>query len=296
MENRVSKIKKIIFVVCLILISLFYISCTDKAKSHTTPPTIEKKKINPTEQDKSDESLKEKVVKMPEEFDASNLPLISAIPNRNIYLYAIKPNGVILYIDGKGRYFNWDYLTPRFILPKMNVDDYDNDGKEELSIILYVGSGTGYAVEDLHIIELSEKEFILEEPSDKDNFVPNPKYFKDNFYEPYDYLDQLNKIVKLKTYYKKGELMANIRVDKKLYNVSLKGLQSMSDQIIVKGINFGNIIYFEAKDEKLTAQFAFGVTTESFASPEFIGDIKSDVKYSEGKFTLENLRFEPSKD
>lgn len=45
---------------------------------------------------------KEKVIESWESFYAENLPVIAAIPERNIYLYGIKPSGVILYIDGEG--------------------------------------------------------------------------------------------------------------------------------------------------------------------------------------------------
>lgn len=287
MGNKVSKIP---FIVCLVLISLFYTSCTMKNKNSSSPEVIEKKKIiqnfNSAEQAKTDISRKEKVIKTVEEFDISNLPLISAISDRNIYLYGIKPNGVILYVEGKGHYFNWHYLTPRFILPEMNIGDYDNDGNDELAIILYVGSGTGCAVEELHIIELSEKEFLSE-----DYLVSNPKYFKDNFYKSDDYLNQLNELVKIKTYYKKGELMANISVENRSHSISLKPLQSNSEIIIVNGISFGDIVDFQAKDKKLTVQFALGVAIDSFATPAFIGDIYADVNYNAGKFTMSNLRF-----
>lgn len=300
MKNKVSKTTKILFIVYLVLISPFFSSCTTKIKSPSSPPKTEKKNrvqnLKPSEQVKSNNTAKEKVVESGEEFDASNLPLISAVPDKNIYLYAVKPKGVVLYIDGKGHYFDWDYLTPRFILPRMNVDDYDNDGHDELSIILYVVSGTGFAVEDLHIIELSEKELLSEEPSDKDYGVPNPEYFKDNFYKPEVYLDQIYKLVKLKTYYKKGELMANIRVEKRSYDVSLNQLPSVNDKSIIEGLHFGNIVYFQAKDKKLTIQLAFGINNKTHAMPDPLGDVFADVEYNAGKLTMSNLRFEPVKE
>ena len=49
--------------------------------------------------------------------------------------------------------FDWDFLTPRTILPRMFCSDVDGDGKGELVIICYVGSGTGVSVEELHILE-----------------------------------------------------------------------------------------------------------------------------------------------
>ena len=239
----------------------------------------------------------EKVVESVEEYEASNFPLIAAIPDRNIYLYGVKPGGVILYVEGTGHYYKWDYLTPRFILPKMYAGDFDADGKEEIAVSLYIGSGTGYAVEDLHVVEISGDEVLSRDPSSKDYFVSNPDYFSDHFFEPEDYIRQLDKQVGLKTYEKKAELMADISIGSKVYTVSLKELQLIEKDIAVDDkAAFGNIVYFDYIDGKLTAEFAFGATSPSFGPPFFIGRLYADVNYSEDRFTLTNLRFEPDKE
>ena len=49
--------------------------------------------------------------------------------------------------------FDWDFLTPRSILPRMECFDVDGDWEDELVVICYVGSGTGVSVEELHILE-----------------------------------------------------------------------------------------------------------------------------------------------
>lgn len=49
--------------------------------------------------------------------------------------------------------FDWDFLTPRTILPRMDCFDVDGDWKDELIVICYTGSGTGVSVEELHILE-----------------------------------------------------------------------------------------------------------------------------------------------
>ncbi|MEY8386441.1 hypothetical protein AALC17_03965 [Oscillospiraceae bacterium 38-13] len=49
--------------------------------------------------------------------------------------------------------FDWDFLTPRTILPRMDCFDVDGDQEDELIIICYVGSGTGVSIEELHILE-----------------------------------------------------------------------------------------------------------------------------------------------
>ena len=49
--------------------------------------------------------------------------------------------------------FDWLYLTPRQILPRLFCFDIDGDWEDELAVICYVGSGTGVSVEELHILE-----------------------------------------------------------------------------------------------------------------------------------------------
>lgn len=49
--------------------------------------------------------------------------------------------------------FDWDFLTPRTILPRMFCSDVDGDWEDELVVICYVGSGTGVSIEELHILE-----------------------------------------------------------------------------------------------------------------------------------------------
>ena len=49
--------------------------------------------------------------------------------------------------------FDWDFLTPRTILPRMDCFDVDGDREDELIVICYTGSGTGVSVEELHILE-----------------------------------------------------------------------------------------------------------------------------------------------
>ncbi len=49
--------------------------------------------------------------------------------------------------------FDWNFLTPRTILPRMFCTDIDGDWEDELIVICYVGSGTGVSIEELHILE-----------------------------------------------------------------------------------------------------------------------------------------------
>jgi hypothetical protein len=153
-------------------------------------------------------------------------------------------------------------------------------------LILYVGSGTGISVEELHIVEIYEEQTLSGEQSSS----PNPEYFKDHMFS--GYLSQLKKAVGFKTFTKAGELVANITTYTKTYTVSLKDYQSKDYGKINEEICFGNIVRFNTENNKLMAEFGVGIIGQACAAPFFIGNIDAEVNYEAGTFKLKNFRFE----
>ena len=231
------------------------------------------------------------VIKSWEEYEAQKVPLIAAIPDKNIFLYGIKDKGVILYYNNTGHFYDWNYMTPRFVLPRMELADFDRDGREELAVILYAGSGTGYSVEELHIVGVSENKVLSDDPKDKNYLLPNKEYFKDYIFTNYE--EQLKKQIKLNTHKKGSSLMADVTVGKKVNSFELANTE---DDIDNNNIVFGNIVGFEIKDKKILARFALGAIRKSYASPDFIGEINSEVDFDSGVFTLKNLSFQKNSD
>lgn len=230
----------------------------------------------------------DKVIKSWEDYEASEMPLLAAIPNKDIYLYDTKNDQVVLAVGNDKYYYNWLCLTPRFILPKMLVSDFDADGKDELSVVLYSGSGTGVSIEDLHIIEISEGKTL----SGNQTGNANPESFKDHIFGQDDYVSQLQKAVSFKTSFKAGELMGEIAIDNKKYIVSLKDFQSEEYGEISEDIIWGNIVSFNSENNKLVAKLGVGIACENFASPDYIGTLYAQVNYKAGKFELTNFRFD----
>ncbi len=227
------------------------------------------------------------VVKTWEQYEAEKVPLLAVLPDRRLYLYGLKDKGgVILYYNGTGHFYEWNHLTPRFVLPSMNMADFDGDGKDELGVILYVGSGTGLSVEELHVVKISESEVIPSNPKDKNHLVPNTEYFKDYCYT--DYSEQLKKQVRLKTHVKGAALWADVSVGSVSSSFEL---ENPTDDIDNLNIAFGNIVRFEFKDKRILAQFALGAIRKSYASPDFIGELNAEVSYYNGRFELNNITF-----
>ena len=84
--------------------------------------------------------------------------IIASIPEKGIYLYGVKDpvqNGssCLLYIGNVCHSYGIPWETPRLIMPEMKLYDFDRDGKEELAIINYYGSGSGVSVMGLHVLK-----------------------------------------------------------------------------------------------------------------------------------------------
>jgi hypothetical protein len=91
--------------------------------------------------------------------DEKYLPCISAIPEKDIYLYSCENGNVLLKYQDKYEmiYLKWGYTTPRLILPEMYLYDYDGDGIDELAIKIYQASGTGVSLWSLLMVEVNEE-------------------------------------------------------------------------------------------------------------------------------------------
>ncbi|MHB8064991.1 MAG: hypothetical protein ACYDG2_20610 [Ruminiclostridium sp.] len=299
-----SKTKIIFTSISLLLVGLLFTACVANDKIITQAAINEQEVTFSSSSDTSDEisnqteasvqtdaiidKKADKVIKTWEDYEASKLPLLSAIPEKGIYLYDTKADQVILKVGDNTHNYDWSCLTPRFILPGMQVSDFDADGKDELSVILHIGSGTGVAIEDLHIVEISEGKTL----SGKQLNKMNPEYFKDYIFSSKDYISQLHKAIGFNTFAKAGQLMGKITINTKTYPVSLKDFKSEECGKISDDIVWGNIVYFISENTKLTAQFGVGIACENFASPQYIGTLFADVNYKAGKFKLKNFKFE----
>jgi hypothetical protein len=228
-----------------------------------------------------------KVITTYEEYEATKLPILAAIPDKDIYLYDTKNGQVILSVGENKNYYDWLCLTPRFILPQMQLGDFDNDGIDELSVILYTGSGTGVSIQDLHIIEMSEGNI----PSENQSENKNSEDYKDHMFSPDDYVSQLKDKITFKTYLDADQLMGKISVGTKSYTVSLKEFQTDEYGKISSELYFASIVSFSCENNKLKAEFGAGIMCEKVPQACYIGKLNADVEYGEGKFELMNCYY-----
>ncbi|TVX95970.1 hypothetical protein [Cohnella terricola] len=150
-----SRVKKTISLICLITVGLLTASCSNGTIENTGPSAAVESTL---------ETAMGAVQQSPEEKDEAFEPyLLASLPDRRISLFA-EENGVTLQTGDLKRQYEWNYMTPRGIVPRLHVRDYDGDGADELAVILYMGSGTGVSVEELHLIKLDDlRDYALQE-------------------------------------------------------------------------------------------------------------------------------------
>ena len=103
-----------------------------------------------------------------EEFRRQPLPLIAADHDEDVYLYtlqssnsdSISTRGAIITYQNLSQYFDWHCMSARLIPPQIKIFDYDSDAKKEIAVALNNGSGTSINIDELHLLKLSESNFI----------------------------------------------------------------------------------------------------------------------------------------
>ncbi|SES88608.1 hypothetical protein SAMN05660297_00859 [Natronincola peptidivorans] len=208
--------------------------------------------------------------------------LISAIPNRHIYLYG-GLNKVMLDYEGEKFYYDWSWSTPRNIQPRMYLEDFSNDGNNELAVILHVGSGTGVSIDELHIIEVSQEEYLSEDQTHKEYMVKNPEYFKAYCYK--DYTDQLQREVKMNIKEKPNSTVATIEVNGEKHTINI---QKENKNTLEREIGLGQTIRFDYEEGSLLAAFGIAIF---YPHPDYIGEIAAEVNYEAGRFQLNHMKF-----
>lgn len=207
----------------------------------------------------------------------SPFPLYAMLKSDNIYLYGVNPSGMILYQNGKGTYFDWPGLTPRCILPELSYLDYNGDGKKELAVTVYWGSGTGVSLMDLHILEIKQP--------DSYKFV---------------YTDHalLSKDV---TKWFTKPISAKLSKDRKSLTVSFDGQDTVvpydfTDKSVFGnfiGTAFGEFVEFKFVQSKIKVDIGIGVSFEKLPEPQYVGTVEATVSFTHNQFSLSDYTFTP---
>lgn len=248
-------VRSFLWLIVILAIGLVLASCTSEQALGN--------ELNEAERDPAEEQA-----------ESGELELLTELPEAGVALYAGKGDGVVLYWGDEVSTFDWPYMTPRGIMPRIYVDDHDGDGEQELAIILYIGSGAGISVEELHIVEKTAAGL------------------EDYVFDQESYERQLRDEVTLELFPSEEQLVGKLVIGERVYEAVMPfddfdDFDAVSDYVVL-----GNRVSFEWSEEGIQAVFGAGVHKENTVDIRYFGDLYGDVLYRDGKFELDNLRFE----
>lgn len=172
----------------------------------------------------------------------------------------------LLYWDGACGEFDWQFVTPHAVDPKLWVADLDQDGEDELVALCYGGSGTGVSLEYLYVVEKNE-----------DGSLTSYGLTWETLAKGLD--DQLQTIsVNGATYVALGRELVDISAQ--LEDVEAKNVK----------VHMGPIVSYEPVEGGFACRFGTAVEGEGIPYLAlYVADITGTVRYENGNFTLEDL-------
>lgn len=170
--------------------------------------------------------------------------------------------------------FDWCYLTPRQIFPRLFCLDVDEDQADELVAVCYSGSGTGVAYEELHILKKGPEGTLTDYALPRELFT-----------------EELTgamsvKTVNGRTYSILGTQLADIT----------DILSEDEDPAEIEGLSAGDIVYFEVTPDapfgnRLRFHGAAWLTGEPFPPTAcYAADLEAVVSFKNGMFSLSNIQ------
>ena len=276
----------------LFLAATMLTACAQKPQVESTPaPTQQPQEVQTTatpppvatpatasqspqavEDTEPDYPLHDPALTVPQSEHWGHFPLWARIESENIYLYGINPSGYILYQDEIGTYFDWPGLSPRRILPQLNYADFDGDGENELAVALYISSGTGVALMELHIVKEIEGQNSWErEYAD----FALPGYGVDDWFTKPITAAQSD-----------DRKTIQLSFDHADYTIYLG--EGEADFGPFREIDFGDIIYFEFYGDRIKTKISLGLLFGNSAMPLYFADVQADVTFDGKSLALEN--------
>ncbi len=211
---------------------------------------------------------------MEEGWDSATVLVLAALPEEDVYLYGYHDaaygfRGVIIKVGENVNCFDWWYITPQLLPPKIGYEDYDDDGQKELAVSIYIdiGTGFGFPIGDLYL-------YVLE-PS-KDGTLTEYLLSLEDYLGPINErltyaLDSEAKSISL---YEGNHILQQADI-------------SWADEMNIEGIHYGDIVGFDLED-RLILNIEPGIIVDEWATPQYEGlqPLHAVIRYCDGKFEL----------
>ena len=196
------------------------------------------------------------------------MPIFAALPDKDIYFSMAPPFGAVLSVQGTDYFYGWEsFLTPRGILPRISLSDYDGDGMEEIAVILYVGSGTGVSVEKLYIVE---------QDGDRRDFAISAEMIAQLLYH------------RLSAKYDPDADMVTVRLDEQEVGIDASRVPKERRRSF-DGLQMEDIVSFSTDNNILQTHISIGLTGFDVAPPFDYVELYADLVYQESGLSLSNV-------
>ncbi|OLS33445.1 hypothetical protein [Bacillus sp. MRMR6] len=185
----------------------------------------------------------------------------------HITIYAKEMDGLYydFKIDFKGSVFSrpyWMNATNPTYAPQIYYEDITEDEKKELIIILTKGYGTGALDQEVNVFHIDTNRF-------GEVLVDHPMRI-------------VNQNIKSRLNPSKAE----ITIGKKRYVINVKELNLLPGTLFDE-INFGSIIKYEVKNNKL-----FAILHPQFSPGAFVGSIIITYEYRDKMYQAKSIEFQ----
>lgn len=193
--------------------------------------------------------------------------VVAKLDKDNITIYAKEKDGLFqdFKIDFKGKSYSrpsWVNVTNPAYAPQIHYEDINNNGKNELIVILTKGYGTGVLDQEVHVFHIDTNHF-------EEVLVDHPMAI-------------INKNVKASLTSSKAEIM----IGKKHDAINVKELKLLPETMFNE-IYFGSIINYGVKNNQLIA------TLHPQLSPgAFVGSIVITYEYRDHMYQAKSIEFQ----
>ena len=196
--------------------------------------------------------------------------MVSGLPEADAKLYPFRETegsykGFIVEIKGESKYFDWENTVNPTYAPKMFYDDINSDGKNELIVILTIGTGTGVHIEKIHVI-------------DPENFTE---------YEAVNPLDIINQNVGSSIMHENDSTIITVTVNGLDSRITLNE-EYVSNNNWADEVIFKNIIKYSVEDSELKA-----IISAQVSPTVYIGEIIITYKFGNNNYVMDELSYVP---
>lgn len=177
--------------------------------------------------------------------------------------------GIIVQTQDKINAFPWVNVTNPSYVPTVNIADVNNDGKDEIIIILTTGYGTGVLQQDIHVLNMGDLSEIN---------IQNP-------------MEEINKNVSSTITENEGKVNVTVKwngkiIEKSNYNPDYAG-------IWFDEVSFGSHIRYDIIDNKIIANVSGAISPAGFPITVFM-EYNSDLKVNSIAISLYAIPYEIS--